>query len=222
MGFFRIRLGHSRGNEKTKIDETARRQTNITVLKNQPDTIPPAPEEVILVNAQNCAKGRGEKQAVHVNGQLHRAFSIFLVDARGQLLLQRRSLAKYHSGGLWANACCGHPRPGEYTLTAAHRRLHEELGATATLTCGFQTRYRTQLPDGLVENEFVYVYFGPTPATFTPNPAEVSEVTSMTLADLRADLRHRPQGYAYWLRHYLKNHAAEVKEIVASLVRSGR
>src|SRR5882672_3367199 len=118
------------------------------------------PEHLILVDQRNRAIGRAEKWAVHVEGRLHRAFSIFLVDAHGRLLLQRRSRAKYHSAGLWANSCCGHPRPGERTVAAARRRLDEELGVGDPLRFGFFARYRAELDHGMQENEFVYVYFG--------------------------------------------------------------
>jgi isopentenyl-diphosphate delta-isomerase len=93
-----------------------------------------ADEQLILVDESNRAVGTAGKTKVHRAGLLHRAFSIFLVDGRGRLLLQQRSRAKYHSGGLWANSCCGHPRPGERTLAAAHRRLHEELGVRSDLS----------------------------------------------------------------------------------------
>jgi isopentenyl-diphosphate Delta-isomerase len=163
-------------------------------------------EELILVDERNRAIGRAEKWAVHREARLHRAFSIFLVDAEGRLLLQQRSPAKYHSGGLWANSCCGHPRPGERTLAAARRRLGEELGAQATLRFGFRARYRTELPNGLTENEIVYVYFGAAPRALTPNPDEVAAVGWMGVDELKADIDRRPKRYAYWLRYYLKNH----------------
>jgi isopentenyl-diphosphate delta-isomerase len=168
-------------------------------------------EELILVNEHNRATGRGEKWAVHAKGLLHRAFSIFLVDDTGRLLLQRRSRAKYHSGGLWANACCGHPRPGERTLDAAHRRMSEELGASTPLRYGFRARYCTALPNGLTENEIVYVYFGVEPPVLTLNPAEVSSVARMSLAELHADISRRPRQYAYWLRYYFKNHFVAIR-----------
>src|SRR5215216_3450594 len=97
-------------------------------------------EQLILVSEKNRAIGQAEKLAVHEAGLLHRAFSIFLVDSGGRLLLQQRSRKKYHSAGLWANSCCGHPRPGESTLRAARRRLGEELGADARLRYAFQAR----------------------------------------------------------------------------------
>jgi isopentenyl-diphosphate delta-isomerase type 1 len=117
-------------------------------------------EKLILVDERNRATGSGGKAAIHRAGLLHRAFSIFVVDERGRILLQQRNPKKYHSGGLWANACCGHPRPGERTVVAARRRLNEELGVTSDLTFGFFSRYRTELDNGMQENEFVYVYFG--------------------------------------------------------------
>lgn len=176
-------------------------------------------EELILVDERNRAIGRAEKWAVHREARLHRAFSIFLVDGAGRLLLQRRSRAKYHSGGQWANSCCGHPRPGERTLPAARRRLGEELGAAARLRFGFHARYRTALPNGLTENEIVYVYFGAAPAAFALNPAEVSAVGWMTLPQLKADIARRPARYAYWLRYYLRNHYAALRRDVAAVAR---
>ena len=173
-------------------------------------------ENLILVDERNRAIGRAEKWAVHHEALLHRAFSIFLVDAAGRVLLQRRSRAKYHSGGLWANSCCGHPRPGEATLRAARRRLREELGAASRLRFAFCARYRTRLPNGLTENELVYVYFGSAPDSIEPNPAEVSEATWMELAELRADIRRRPRRYAYWLRYYFEKHYPAIKRAVAA------
>jgi isopentenyl-diphosphate delta-isomerase len=171
----------------------------------------PMTEDLILVNEHNRAAGREEKSAVHSAGLLHRAFSIFLADENGQLLLQRRSRVKYHSAGLWANSCCGHPRPGESTLRAARRRMGEELGAVTSLRYGFQARYRTVLPNGLIENELVYVYFGLTPSHLAPNPDEVSGVARMSLASLRADITRRPRRYTYWLRYYFKNHYEAIR-----------
>lgn len=175
-------------------------------------------ENLILVDERDRAIGRGEKMAVHAEGRLHRAFSIFLVDRQGRLLLQRRSRAKYHSPGLWANSCCGHPRPGERTLAAARRRLGEELGASAPLRRGFRARYRTALPNGLVENELVHVCFGPAPAdgALALDPTEVAAVTRMTLPELHRDIVRHPRRYAYWLRHYLKNHYAALRKEVAA------
>jgi isopentenyl-diphosphate delta-isomerase len=172
--------------------------------------IEPGEDVLILVSEANRASGSDGKLSVHQLGLLHRAFSIFLFDEQGRVLLQRRDFGKYHSGGLWANTCCGHPRLGERTLTAAHRRLGEELGMRARLRFGFQARYRTSLDHGLTENELVYVYVGRAAGPMTLNPAEVCETRFMALSDLIADTSSKPDAYAYWLRHYLAWHADEL------------
>lgn len=175
------------------------------------------PEQLILVDSRNRAVGQAEKWSVHKAGLLHRAFSIFLVDSEGRVLVQRRSRAKYHSAGLWANSCCGHPRPGERTATAAKRRLGEELGATAPLRYGFRAQYRTALPNGLTENEIVYVFFGRIPDAgweLSLNPEEVSEVAWVTPQALQQDITRHPTRYAYWLRYYMKNHYVAIRREV--------
>jgi len=174
------------------------------------------PEMLILVSEENRAIGSGEKLDVHRRGLLHRAFSIFLFDVQGRVLLQRRFQGKYHSGGLWANTCCGHPRLGERTRAAANRRLVEELGMAARLSFGFQARYRTPLENGLVENELVYVYGGLAEDEPQMNPQEVIDTRFMTLDELIADAKARPADYAYWLRHYLQSHAAQLKILAAA------
>jgi isopentenyl-diphosphate Delta-isomerase len=178
-------------------------------------------EDLILITEQNRAIGHAEKRAVHEAGLLHRAFSIFLIDPQSRMLLQRRSRAKYHSAGLWANSCCGHPRPGELTARAAQRRLSEELGANASLQYGFQARYCTMLPNGLTENELVYVFFGQAPQSFALNPAEVSAIGWMKLPELQKDVARHPRRYAYWLRYYLKNHYAAIKHGIARAAERG-
>lgn len=174
-------------------------------------------EMIVLVDEHNRRVGLGEKLDVHRKGQLHRAFSIFLADEQGRVLLQRRYSGKYHSGGLWANTCCGHPRFDEKTMSAARRRLGEELGMDAQLTYAFRARYETRLDHGLTENELVYVYLGRMEAEPAPNPLEVSETRLMELDDLVRDAQIRPEAYAYWLRHYLKRHIGELKAGIASL-----
>ncbi len=168
-------------------------------------------EQLILVNQRNRAIGRGEKLAVHAAGLLHRAFSIFLVEADGRILLQQRAHAKYHSGGLWANSCCGHPRPGETTRHAAERRLGEELGATTKLRFGFRAHYRADFANGLAENEIVYVYFGALPAKLRLNPREVASVALLSLDALKKDAADRPEKYVFWLNHYLTRHDREIR-----------
>ncbi len=173
-------------------------------------------ESLILVDARNRAIGCGEKRAVHEAGLRHRAFSIFLVDAAGRLLLQQRARSKYHSGGLWANSCCGHPRCGETTRRAAERRLGEELGVRVPLQFRFHARYRAELDHGLTEDEFVYIYFGRAPAVLAPDPAEVAALEWTTLAALERAIARRPERYAAWLRRYLLDHGAALRGALES------
>jgi len=178
-----------------------------------------AEERLILVDEKNRAIGVGEKTAVHRAGLLHRAFSIFIVDDNGRILLQRRSRQKYHSGGLLANSCCGHPRPGESTQTAARRRLTEELGIEAPLKFGFFSRYRAKLNSGMQENEYVYVYFGPLIAQPNPDPAEVSEVEFASADEIARRIERESDRYAYWLRHYFENHGREIARFAKQTAR---
>jgi isopentenyl-diphosphate delta-isomerase len=179
------------------------------------------PERLILVNERNRAIGTAGKTLVHRTGLLHRAFSIFLVDHRARILLQQRHPKKYHSGGLWANSCCGHPRPGERTLPAARRRLAEELGVAPALAFGFFARYRAGLDNAMLENEFVYVYFGCLRTQLCPDPCEVIDTTWLPLAEIGRRVRQAPDSYAAWLRHYLNSHFAQIA-MLAQETASGR
>jgi isopentenyl-diphosphate delta-isomerase len=167
-------------------------------------------EKLILVDERNRATGTAGKRRVHRQALLHRAFSIFLVDSRGRLLLQKRQRGKYHSAGLWANSCCGHPRPGERTISAAQRRLGEELGIASPLRFGFFARYRAALDAGMHENELVYVYFGPFEGPAQPNPAEISDVDLLSVDELRRRIERNPASFTAWLKHYVAHHAGEI------------
>ena len=169
-----------------------------------------ADEQLILVDEGNRAVGAAGKDAVHRKGLLHRAFSIFMVDERGRILLQQRNPKKYHSGGLWANSCCGHPRPGERTVSAAHRRLNEELGLTAALSFAFFARYQAELDHGMQENELVYVYFGALAAQPRPDPAEVARVDLLSVREIDRRIRSEPDTFTYWLQHYFQHHRANI------------
>jgi isopentenyl-diphosphate delta-isomerase len=172
-----------------------------------------AEERLILVDENNRARGFEKKTPVHRAGLLHRAFSIFIVDDRARILLQRRSPKKYHSGGLWANSCCGHPRPGETTLAAARRRLNEELGLTAPLSFGFFSRYQAKLGGGMQENEFVYVYFGPLTAEPEPHADEVAAVEFVSAEAIKRRIAREPETFTYWLKHYFAHHASEIVKL---------
>jgi len=157
-------------------------------------------EQVIFVDGQDRAVGAGEKMAAHRSGALHRAFSVFVFDAEGRLLLQRRASGKYHSGGLWSNTACGHPRPGETTPGAARRRLREEMNIDCELSEAFAFVYRAELDGGLVEHEYDHVYVGTyNGADPHPDPSEVEGWRWVTLDELRRGLRDEPHRYTYWL-----------------------
>jgi isopentenyl-diphosphate delta-isomerase len=173
-------------------------------------------EPLILVDESNRALGTAPKEAVHRAGRLHRAFSIFMLDDRGRILLQQRNPHKYHSGGLWANSCCGHPRPGERTVTAARRRLNEELGVTDPLRFGFFARYQAALDHGMRENELVYVYFGRLAAPAKPDPAEVADLEFLSLAELNRRIKQKPGDFTYWMKHYVRHHGGEIARHIAA------
>ena len=132
-------------------------------------------DQLILVDEQDNPIGTCEKMEAHRKGLLHRAFSVFIFDAQGRMLLQQRALSKYHSGGLWTNACCSHPFPGEDNLTAATRRLQEELGFTTSLRKAFDFYYRAAFDNGLTEHEFDHVFVGQYEGTLEVNPQEVMD-----------------------------------------------
>lgn len=160
--------------------------------------------DIVLVDSEDRAIGVAPKRTVHLLGLRHRAFSILLRDDVGRVLLQRRASDKYHSGGLWANSCCGHPRPGESTHDAAVRRLYEELGVRATLTHAGTFTYRAAVGKTMIEHEVDHVFVGTAIGDVAPNPLEVS-ATAWTAADeLTADLRENPHRYATWLAHVLR------------------
>ena len=169
-------------------------------------------EQLILVSESGRVLGTAGKTEVHARGLLHRAFSIFLVDSEGRLLVQRRASGKYHSGGLWGNSCCGHPRPGERTRSAAMRRLGEELGVHVALEPRFQARYRAEVGGGMVENELVHAFFGRAPADLRPDLEEVSETAFLSWDELDRIASERPETLAPWLLHYLVRHGDALRE----------
>lgn len=164
-------------------------------------------EIITLVDADDVETGGASKARVHAEGLLHRAFSIFLFSTGGELLLQRRALAKYHSPGLWTNSACGHPRLGEALDAAARRRLTEELGLDAALTEVGVTAYRTVFDNGLIENEVVHLLVGRGDARPRPNPDEVVETRWIGREGLMAWVAQRPQDFTYWFKRYLADSA---------------
>lgn len=160
----------------------------------------PAEEILILVDNDDKELGYLDKVTVHQTGVLHRAFSVFIFNSSGSLLLQRRALDKYHSPGLWSNTCCSHPRKGEPTSAACSRRLFEEMGLVCGLDFAFSFTYRAEFENGLIEHEFDHVYFGNTDKEPEENPQEVMDWKYVRIEELQKDVLDHPEMYTEWLK----------------------
>ncbi|MFF0473319.1 isopentenyl-diphosphate Delta-isomerase [Streptomyces sp. NPDC004284] len=179
----------------------------------QPSGVP-APIMLELVDEEGRTIGTAEKLAAHqAPGQLHRAFSVFLFDESGRLLLQRRALGKYHSPGVWSNTCCGHPYPGEAPFAAAARRTFEELGVSPTLLAEAGTvRYNHPDPaSGLVEQEFNHLFVGLVQADPRPDPEEI-ESTEFVTADELVE-RHEAAPFSAWFMTVLDAARPAIREL---------
>ena len=157
-------------------------------------------EHVVLVNTLDQDQGTMEKMEAHRAGQLHRAFSVFILNSRGELLLQQRAHHKYHSGGLWTNTCCSHPREGEDVVDAGKRRLVEEMGMQCQISKGFDFIYRSELDGGLVEHEFDHVLFGISDVAPQPNADEVADFRYVTFSAVRKEMAEDPERFTTWFR----------------------
>ena len=157
-------------------------------------------EYIILVDESDEPIGFEEKLAAHRNGgKLHRAFSIFILNAQGEMLLQKRSLKKYHFGGAWTNACCGHPMRGELLEAAAHRRLREELGFDTDLKKIFSFTYTaSDAKSGLTEREFDHVFVGEFDGEPWPHPDEIDDLKWVRREELERDLATSAESYTPW------------------------
>jgi len=164
-------------------------------------------QHVVLVDAADQPIGTMEKMEAHQKGLLHRAFSIFIFDEHGRLLIQQRTRGKYHSGGLWTNSCCSHPLPGESLTDAGKRRLEEEMGFTTALTPLFSFLYHVELDGGLIEHELDHVLIGHYDGTVHPNPEEVMDYRWADMTELKADLEQHPELYTSWFRIIVNEHS---------------
>ena len=155
-------------------------------------------EEVVLVNEKDEALGTMEKMAAHEQALLHRAFSVFVFNTNGDLLMQQRAFSKYHSGGLWTNTCCSNPRPNEDVADAAKRRLQEEMGFITSLTKAFDFTYKAAFDNGLTEHEFDHVFTGVYEGPVHFNPNEVAAYAFMTEIELEEQIKETPERFTAW------------------------
>lgn len=163
-------------------------------------------EKVVLITPKDEVLGVMNKLEAHQKGILHRAFSIFLFDKKGNILLQRRAKNKYHSPNQWTNACCSHPREHETYLQAAERRLQEELGISCELEKKFDFIYEADVGSGLWEHELDYVFTGIYEGNFRLNPEEVSEIRYISLQDLEQEIEKSPENFTEWFKIILKEY----------------
>lgn len=156
--------------------------------------------EIILVDEQDVQTGIMEKMEVHRKAMLHRAFSVFIFNEKGEMLIQKRAENKYHSGGLWTNACCSHPRPGQETLTAAQLRLQEEMGFKTDLVKVFDFIYKVPFENGLTEYEFDHVFIGTYDGDIRPDAAEVADYCYKPLHEIKSSIQSHPRKYTEWFK----------------------
>ena len=162
-------------------------------------------EEVVLVDEQDQCVGFAPKLSAHqAGGRLHRAFSVFIFNAAGKMLIQQRAWQKYHFGGHWTNTCCSHPRKDESVLQAAQRRLREEFGFNTELKEAFSFIYRAEdAQSGLTEHEYDHVVTGEFNGEPGANPQEIAAWKWVDVATLLEDVRANPQYYTPWFQQVL-------------------
>lgn len=166
-------------------------------------------ERVILVDENDVQIGTEGKMQAHIDGALHRAFSIFVFDGTGKMLLQKRAKEKYHSGGLWTNTCCSHPRPNESTIDAANRRLKEEMGMSCVLQHSFTFQYKSILDNNLIENEYDHVFIGISNDLPVLNRDEAEGFKYMETEAVIRSMEANPDEYTEWFKiciHELNNY----------------
>ena len=169
-------------------------------------------EKVVLVDKNDYPIGTMEKMEAHEKGVLHRAFSVFGFNDNDELMLQQRALSKYHSPGLWTNTCCSHPREGEKTMDAAHRRMMEEMGFDCNFEEAFHFIYNSDVGQGLTEHELDHIFIGHSNKQPKINPNEVNDWKYMSMDSVRDEMKSNPENFTVWFRiafdeveSYLKN-----------------
>ena len=165
---------------------------------------------VILVDENDFEIGKMPKMEAHEKACLHRAFSVFIFNSKGELLLQKRADDKYHSGGLWANACCSHPAPGQKTAEAARERLIMEMGIDIESTYVLTFTYKSPYENGLTEHEIDHVFISQTDDKPHINLEEVSEYKYISLDDLKKDIELHPESYTTWFRIISRDYLPQI------------
>ncbi len=156
-------------------------------------------QKVVLVDENDREIGQEDKLAAHQNGaKLHRALSVLVFNGKGETMLQRRALTKYHTQGRWSNTCCSHPFPNESLIDAAHRRLKEEMGFDCELSEAFSFIYKAEVGNGLTEHELDHVFFGTYDGKPTLNPEEAMDYKWMSLGQLNEEFAKSPDNYTPW------------------------
>lgn len=170
-------------------------------------------EQVILVDEQDNELGLMEKMEAHRQGLLHRAFSVFVINSSGELMMHQRAKHKYHSGGLWTNTCCSHPRQGESVDDAVHRRLMEEMGFDCEVRKMFHFVYRAEMDQGLTEHEFDHLYIGYFDGEPNISPDEVADWEWMSIEQVQKDLLTHPEKYTEWFKIIFERFTENVKDL---------
>jgi isopentenyl-diphosphate delta-isomerase len=167
---------------------------------------------VVLVDSQDNELGKMEKLEAHEKGLLHRAFSIFLFNSKGEMLIQQRALSKYHSPGLWTNACCSHPAPNESIIEAGNRRLKEELGLSTELVDAFNFEYRETFENNLTEHELDHVLVGYSEENPILNQEEAKDYRWITWANLLEEIDLNPENFTIWFKIILTKHIEKLQK----------
>jgi isopentenyl-diphosphate delta-isomerase len=157
-------------------------------------------QQVILVNEADDAIGVMGKMEAHQKGVLHRAFSVFIFNSKGRMLLQQRALSKYHGANLWTNTCCSHPYPGERTEEAAQRRLQEEMGFIANIKEIFSFTYKAQVENGLIEHEYDHVFAGEHEGSIESNKNEVAAYSYEEMDEVKQRIQQQPEKFTAWFK----------------------
>ena len=169
-------------------------------------------DTVILVNEHDEQIGLMDKLEAHEKGMLHRAFSVFLFNTQGELLLQQRAFGKYHSEGLWSNTCCSHPMNGEVIQSAASRRLMEEMGLKTDLHFLYSFLYKAKLDKGLTEHELDHIFIGISDDEPVINTNEVADWKYISVNELLLDIESHPERYTVWFKMEVKNVLDRINE----------